>query len=162
VGGPSGGFDAPHIAQVSCRPGGSGVGSKCEPPVQQETSNVTEKEVLDAANSGGVKLCFTFQLGRQTSVVWEARLYHGSLYLKPGESLPEGSKDAFVALLEYAEEYLLCKHIIVCFRKSLVKKALIRTFMFLGFTLLPPHHPKSPAGDYIALLYTVEDTDEFE
>jgi len=87
-------------------------------------------------------------------------LYGKSLYLKPGETLPDGSKEAFVALLEYAEEHLKCKHIYVCFVKAAVTKALIRTFMFLGFTLLPPQHPKSPAGDFISLLYTVEEDEE--
>jgi len=164
VGGPSGGFDAPHIARVSSRPGGSGVGQLAEPPAQQQLSTVSEEEVLAAANCGGAWLSFNIQLCRQTNVVWQARLLDRTLYLSPGESLPEGSKDAFVAFLEYAEETLKCQHIIVCFRKSAVTKALIRTFMFLGFTPLPPQHPKSPSGDHFALLYTVdeEETDPFE
>jgi len=131
------------------------VGSLAEPPVQDDS--VTESEVREAAGNGGVRLSFTFQLCQQTRVVWQAMLNGGSLYLKPGESLPDGSKEAFVALLEYAEDYLKCQQIFVCFRKIAVTKALIRTFMFLGFTLLPPQHPKAPTEDYVSLLYTVED-----
>lgn len=135
------------------------MGLMAEPPVQDETctSVPRETEVLEAAECGGARLSFTFQLCQQTTVVWQAMLYSKSLYLKPGESLPDGSKEAFVSLLEYAEEFLKCQHIFVCFRKPAVTKALIRTFMFLGFTLLPPKHPKSPPGDFISLLYTVEE-----
>jgi len=131
------------------------VGPTAEPPVQE--NSVPEREVLEAAECGGVRLSFTFQLCQQTTVEWQAMLYGKSLYLKPGETLPDGSKEAFVALLEFAEENLKCKHLFVCFAKATVTKALIRTFMYLGFELLPPTHPKSPAGDFISLLYTVEE-----
>ena len=40
------------------------------------------------------------------------------LYLKPGDTLPDGSKEAFVALLQYAEEVLKCSHIYACFKRS--------------------------------------------
>lgn len=136
------------------------MGQVAEPPAQQQESLVTEEEVLAAANCEGASLSFTFQLCQQTSVEWQAKLHADNLYLTPGESLPDGSKDAFVALLEYAEEILKCQHIIVCFRKSAVTKALIRTFMFLGLTLLPPDHPNKPPGDILALLYTVEEGDD--
>lgn len=52
---------------------------------------------------------------------------------------PVGSKEGFLAMLEYAEEYLNVSHIIVCFAKNHPERnVLVRGFMFLGFTLLPP------------------------
>lgn len=65
---------------------------------------------------------FTFQLCEQTVVVWQAVLYKSCLYLKIGDSLPEGSKDAFVALLDYTEEHLKCEHIFACFKKGSVSQ----------------------------------------
>ena len=42
----------------------------------------------------------------------------------------------------------------------LLSAALVRTFMFLGFVAVPPQHPLAPRGDYLSLLYTVDDADE--
>ena len=55
-----------------------------------------------------------------------------------------GSKEAFVSLLEYAEEVLECSDVIVCFQKcqssnTNYKKA-IRNFQFLGFQPLTPEY----------------------
>jgi len=124
-------------------------------------SNIA-KTVLRAANgSTGVRLIFRFQLCEQTSVQWRAVLVQRSLYLRPGVSLPDGSKESFVALLEYAEECLQCKHIFVCLNKGAVDcAAMVRTFMFLGFVVVPPNHPSTPANnDYFTLLYTVDEED---
>lgn len=52
---------------------------------------------------------------------------------------PVGSKEGFLAMLEYAEEYLNVSHIIVCFAKNHPERnVLVRGFMFLGFSLQPP------------------------
>lgn len=144
---------------------GSGVGFLGEPPV---VCNCEDKqpnsvgEISSAAAHNGARISFRFQLCEQTAVVWHAVLYKSTLYLKPGESLPDGSKDAFVSLLEYTEEYLKCKQIFVCLKKDLFDRAaLVRTFMFLGFLVVPPNHPMAPGGDYLSLLYTIEeDSDE--
>jgi len=161
TGGPSGGFDAPHAAYVSYKEG-SGVGSLGAPPVVNDSCHqqVSENELRSAAENGGARVRFTFHLCQETAVSWETLLLGKTLYLKPGEALPEGSKEAFVALLEYAEEYLECGQILVSFRKDRVSRAMVRTFMFLGFTVLPPGFPKAPPGDFLSLLYTVDDTAE--
>jgi hypothetical protein len=60
-----------------------------------------------------------------------------------------GSKEAFVSLLEYAEEQtakevLECSDVIVCFQKCQSSntnyKTAIRNFLFLGFQPLAPGH----------------------
>jgi len=52
---------------------------------------------------------------------------------------PVGSKEGFLAMLEYAEDYLNVSHIIVCFAKNHPERnVLVRGFMFLGFSLQPP------------------------
>lgn len=143
------------------------MGSLGEPPVasQQDQSSrpdnaMLKNALLDAANGRGARILFQFALCEQTTVQWEAVLYKRCLYLRPGDgtTLPDGSKEAFVALLEYTEEFLQCSHIIVCFKKDSVDRAaLVRTFMFLGFVVVHPNHPLSPRGNFLSLLYTVED-----
>jgi len=54
---------------------------------------------------------------------WDAVLWHGRLYFIVSEKqLLRGSKEAFVSLLEYAEDTLHCKHVIICVVKP--KKAI--------------------------------------
>lgn len=79
-----------------------------------------------------------------TSTQWAAILWHGDLYLSvPNGIAIERSKEAFVSLLELAEEQLGCKSIVVCFSKSRPERnTLMRMFMFLGFVLLAPNHAK--------------------
>ncbi|XP_047735923.1 ornithine decarboxylase antizyme 2 [Hyalella azteca] len=168
VGDVSGGFDAPHTANVSYNTEGSGVGSLVEPPVAEQkdgNSNgfaVSESELLAVAGRGkGARLRFSFQLCEQTAVVWEAVLFKRCLYLQPGDSLPDGSKEAFVALLEFTEVHLQCRNIIVCLNKQARNRAcLVRTFMFLGFAVVPPGHPLAPKGEYLSLLYSLDEDDE--
>ena len=64
-----------------------------------------------------------------------------------------GSKEAFVSLLEYAEEQtakevLECSDVIVCFQKcqSSNTKTAIRNFLFLGFQPLAPGHEYLPTN----------------
>lgn len=74
-------------------------------------------EVVSAAQSGCAHLSFEFQLAEQTTVVWETVVVGRRLYLSIVH-LPEGSKEAFVSLLEYAEEVLGCSHVLICFKKD--------------------------------------------
>jgi hypothetical protein len=64
-----------------------------------------------------------------------------------------------VSLLEYAEESLRCGKVIVCFAKSRPdRETLIRTFMFLGFTLVAPGtHQLAVSGDLMYLAYAIDD-----
>ncbi|CAL1686072.1 unnamed protein product [Lasius platythorax] len=123
---------------------------------------VQEDELLKAVRSNEpLRLTFTLHLTESTSVEWETVAWRRCLYIRvPSCLLPEGSKEGFVSLLEYAEETLRCTNIIVCLRKDRSDRAmLVRTFMFLGFTVLPPTHalvpPGSDAGN-LYMLYAIE------
>jgi len=153
-----GGFDAPHAAYVSTSAEGSGVGKPSEPPVAgTRCKPVSGTEVVSAAQSGCVHISFEFQLAEQTMVVWETVVVERRLYLSIVH-LPEGSKEAFVSLLEYAEEVLGCSHVLICFKKDRNDRAmLIRTFMFLGFEAIPPGHSMAPSNnDHFYMLYEIE------
>ncbi len=81
---------------------------------------------------------------------WDAIVLKGRLYVLVDVSQmnDSGSKEAFVALLEYAEEVLECSHVIVCFEKSHSShtKSAIRNFLFLGFHPLAPGHEFLPTN----------------
>lgn len=123
---------------------------------------VTEKELLEAAEQhSSLRLTFLLRLTQNTEVSWETVLWQHRLYIQvPSYLVPEGSKEGFVSLLEYAEEVLKCTHIIVCFKKERNDRALlVRTFMFLGFTTLPPGHQLIPSTTdtcNLYMLYSIE------
>ena len=81
---------------------------------------------------------------------WDAIVVKGRLYVLVDVSQmnDSGSKEAFVSLLEYAEEVLECSHVIVCFEKcqSSNTKTAIRNFLFLGFQPLAPGHEYLPTN----------------
>lgn len=87
---------------------------------------------------------------------WEAILYNNNLYLQiPAGVLFETSKEAFVNLLEYAEEELKCQNVVICLDKNSVEKLnnLIRMFMYFGFSALSPSHPLTPKNASDNLLF---------
>lgn len=153
--------DAPHAANVSLPIAeGSGVGKLKVPPVIQN-HQVTREDLTRQSYQNTIFLTFQFQISECTDTKWEAGLCQGRLYVQvPGGMLPEGSKETFVCLLEYAEEHLHCTHIVICFNKNRSERAvLIRTFMFLGFITLAPGHQLAPYGasvDMLYMAYTVE------
>jgi len=133
------------------------------PPVEDERNVVSVEEVVGAGQSGGARLELMLQLGAHTTVTWKALLVGGALYLRPAHTLPDGSKEAFVALLEYAEEHLKCECIYVCFRKTALPKALVRTFQFLGFSVVAPDDGRAPpSSQFLSLVYTIADDDDDE
>ncbi|KAH0553581.1 hypothetical protein KQX54_002466 [Cotesia glomerata] len=132
---------------------------------QQQYYSITlgEDELLKAVKTNeSVRLVFTLHLTETTSVEWETIIWRGTLYIRvPSCLLPEGSKEGFVSLLEYAEETLHCSNVVICLRKDRTDRAmLVRTFMFLGFTVLPPNHslvpPNCDPGN-LYMLYTVDE-----
>jgi ornithine decarboxylase antizyme 1 len=111
---------------------------------------------------GGVdavlNLCFQIRLIGQ-EVTWETLLIGKTLFIEiPADILPEGSKESFVTLLEYAEEVLSCSHVIVCFKKNRGDRAsLVRTFMFLGFVpVAPGTHRLAVNSDLMYLAYNIQ------
>jgi hypothetical protein len=172
--------DVPHAVNASARKTeGSGVGVTKEPPVSvraPETSvgrqrvvgggtvgstaatTVSGHGTIVAGSDNVSSLCFSIRLIGQ-EVIWETLLIGRTLFIEiPADILPEGSKESFVTVLEYAEEVLCCSHVIVCFKKNRVDRAsLIRTFMFLGFVLVAPgSHQLAVSGDLMYLAYTIE------
>jgi len=93
-----------------------------------------------------------------TRTTWDAVLWQDRLYVNVTSSqLAEGSKRAFVSLLEYAEEELEVTHVVACLdRLHHDNKNVIRNFLFLGFQPIAPGHefiPNNP--NVVCFLYTI-------
>jgi ornithine decarboxylase antizyme 1 len=155
--------DVPHADNVSGRKTeGNGVGFVKEPPVsvkglESGGQGVTSRS-LTALNSGVSHLCFDVTLVG-VRVKWDTLLIGKTLFIEiPGDILPEGSKESFIAVLEHAEEALGCSKVIVCFNKKRDdRECLIRTFMFLGFVLVAPGtHQLAVSGDLMYLAYSID------
>lgn len=164
--------DVPHAVNATGRKTeGSGVGVTKEPPVSAralETVNVDCRlrgingSPSAVPSCGGadtvLNLCFQIRLIGQ-EVTWETLLIGKTLFIEiPADILPEGSKESFVTLLEYAEEVLSCSHVIVCFKKNRGDRAsLVRTFMFLGFVpVAPGMHRLAVNSDLMYLAYNIQ------
>jgi len=109
-----------------------------------------------------IKISFRYPLTKKTTLTWDTCLIKNNLYIEiPHGCLPDASKEAFVSLLEYAEEDLQCHHAVVCFKKDRADRAiLIRTFMFLGFYLVPPGNELAlaPAAEleHVFMVYKID------
>jgi len=152
--------DEPHAVQVSLNKAeGNGVGVSTEPPVAAKgLENVNALAQAQTASS----LCFKISLADQLQVMWETLLIGQKLYVEvPDGLLPDGSKESFVTLLEYAEEVLKVSHVLVCFKNQRKDRAsLVRTFMFLGFCVAAPSNPMVPyTKDHMFMAYTIEADD---
>ncbi|GBM96153.1 Ornithine decarboxylase antizyme 1 [Araneus ventricosus] len=140
---------------------GSGVGKFKEPPVTESVS-VKWDEVTKDSLDGAVVLTFNFHLTDSKVAVWSSVLWKRRLYIQVPESgMCDGSKESFLTLLEFAEDELQCSHVIVCFNKNRRDKvALVRTFMFLGFSMLAPGHKLAPSNaseDTLCMIYIIEE-----
>jgi ornithine decarboxylase antizyme 1 len=154
--------DVPHAVNASARKTeGSGVGVTTEPPV---CARDTVTATFGGKNAGDVsQLSFEVRLVGRQPVTWETLFVNQTLFIEiPTDVLPDGSKESFVTLLEYAEEVLACDHIIVCFRKNRNDRAiLVKTFMFLGFVpLAPGSHRLAVSSDLLYMAYEVHPEDD--
>jgi len=140
------------------------VGVSTQPPVRTtQSGNLNSLVRRNAAPTSN--LCFEISLTDNIQVTWETVLVDRKLFVEvPSGILPDGSKESFVTLLEYAEDHLKCDHVIVCFKKNRADRAcLVRTFMFLGFCAVPPGDQRVPiCGDLLFMAYVIDNDDEDE
>lgn len=101
---------------------------------------------FSAAGLGGVRTTWD-------AVLWQERLY---VSVTSGQ-LADGSKRAFVSLLEYAEEELGVSHVVACLdRHHHDNKNVIRNFLFLGFQAIASGHEFLPSNpNVVCFLYTI-------
>lgn len=149
----------PHAANMSSSLAeGSGVGKFKEPPVVADAGYMVN-ELNNLGSQETAVLVFKLRLTENMEVRWETLMHDHKLYIQiPNGILPDGSKEGFVSLLEYAEEVLKCSHVVVFFKKDRNDRAcLVRTFMFLGFMALAPGHELCPTtDDSLFMAYIIE------
>ncbi len=126
-------------------------------------SNNSSTEFIDfdeiADNPDSLLLSFRCPLSDEKEVEWKTLLVNGVLYVDvPTSILPDGSRDSFVSLLEFAEEKLECEKVYVCFKRNRAdRNSLMRVFMFLGFAVVPPDCKEVPQNDEImSMVYNIE------
>jgi ornithine decarboxylase antizyme 1 len=102
---------------------------------------------------------FKSSLSDEKEILWKTLLINGNLYVDiPSNILPDGSRDSFVSLLEFAEDQLDCSRVFVCMKKDRTdRSSLMRVFMFLGFKVVNPSNRLVPQNEEIlSMMYTIE------
>jgi len=133
-----------------------------EPPVVLKNgASIAELTRDDLALGSEVGLEFVFDVGDDDfDVRWDVTMFpEGRILVHvPKAALPEGSKESFVRLLEFAEEDLRCREVFVEINKDRPDRAqLIRAFMYFGFAMLPPNASSIPVDqDAVAMVYRIE------
>ncbi|XP_037121913.1 LOW QUALITY PROTEIN: ornithine decarboxylase antizyme 1b [Syngnathus acus] len=148
-------------------PGGRGNGTRDHAPAARLLHSDLKLTVSEEPASSGCPRILHFQshLTVTKAVQWDAVVSSSALFVEiPLEPLPEGSKESFAALLEYAEEHLKVASVFVCFYKNRDDRAkLVRTFSFLGFELVKPGHalvPPRPDVLFMAYNFDRDSSDE--
>lgn len=123
--------------------------------------NQLENELATIDEDQPVRLSITLSVPPVLEARWQTVFWRQRLYVQvPDGLLPDGSKEGFVSLLEFAEETLQASHVVISLRKSRVDRAsLVRTFMFLGFAAIAPGSDIIPARgdqDHLYLAYAIE------
>jgi len=118
----------------------------------------TLPETPDPAEDKAVKISFSAAGLGGVRTTWDAVLWQERLYVSvTSGQLADGSKRAFVSLLEYAEEELGVSHVVACLdRHHNDNKNVIRNFLFLGFQSIAPGHRFLPSNpNVVCFLYTI-------
>jgi ornithine decarboxylase antizyme 1 len=158
-------FITPHYRRLSRTSTTTSSSSSSESSNIHNNNNNNNKptEFIDfdeiADNPDSLLLSFKCPLSDEKEVEWKTLLVNGVLYVDiPTSVLSEGSRDSFVSLLEFAEEKLECEKVFVCFKRNRPDRtALMRVFMFLGFTVVPPDNKQVPQNDDImSMVYNIE------
>jgi len=113
---------------------------------------------LDNDPDTAVKISFSAAGLGGVRTNWDAVLWQETLYVSVTASqLADGSKRAFVSLLEYAEEELGVSNVVACLDKlHHDNKNVIRNFLFLGFQPLAPGHEYHPSNpNVVCFLYSI-------
>jgi len=136
-----------RVSSVLTEEEGSGLGKYKAPPSIVE---LTKLSLQDA-----IRLTLNITLIEQQDVIWDAILWREVLFIRiPSGISLDNSKEAFISLLEFAEEELQCKQVTVYFDKNRNDRPiLVRLFNFIGFSILPPNHSSSPNDASEDLLY---------
>lgn len=130
------------------------------PPLDNEHREAVIRKILERKDKQPVKIEFKIYLTENTVLRWEAVVKGTTMYLRVPGVVAAGSKESFMLLLDFAEERLGCDSCIICVLKTRPDRAtLLRTFMFMGFQLLPPRAPAAADidnPDYIFLHYNMQ------
>ncbi|XP_063544709.1 LOW QUALITY PROTEIN: ornithine decarboxylase antizyme [Cydia strobilella] len=131
------------------------------PALQTQHQQAVVNKILERKDRQPVKIDFKIFLTENTVTRWEAVVQGNTMFLRLPGVLQAGSKESFMLLLDFAEERLHVAHCIICVLKSRGDRAtLLRTFMFMGFSPLPPTAPLLPPDvanpDYMFLHYNMQ------
>uniref|UniRef100_A0A9J8A1D9 Ornithine decarboxylase antizyme 2-like n=1 Tax=Cyprinus carpio carpio TaxID=630221 RepID=A0A9J8A1D9_CYPCA len=146
-------------------PGGRGNGARDHAstaalPPQQLYSDRKLTVTEEPAGAGRPRILhFQSRPTVSRAIKWEAVLRGPALFVElPCEPFPEGSKESFVSLLEFAEEHLKVDSVFVCFYKNRDDRVkLVRTFSFLGFEIVKPGHALVPTRpDVLFMAYNFD------
>ncbi|CAH0716998.1 unnamed protein product, partial [Brenthis ino] len=130
------------------------------PALQPSAREAVINKILERKDKQPVKIDLKIFLTENVITRWEAVVKGSTIYLRMPGVLQSGSKESFILLLDFAEEKLGCTNCIICVLKSRSDRAtVLRTFMFMGFQMLPPTSPlmqdiNNP--EYMFLHYNME------
>ncbi|KAI7796254.1 ornithine decarboxylase antizyme 1b, partial [Triplophysa rosa] len=157
--------DAPHPPLKI--PGGRGNGARDHTSTAQQLYSDRKLTVTEEPAGAGRPriLHFRSQPTVSCTIQWEAVLRGEGLFVEiPCDPFPEGSKESFISLLEFAEEHLKVGSVFVCFYKKREDRVkLVRAFSFLGFEMVKPGHalvPSRPDVLFMAYNFDRDSSDE--
>ncbi|CAG0886303.1 unnamed protein product [Cyprideis torosa] len=113
----------------------------CDRSFWRSSPSPSEEDKSD--DGGAYPVTFDLNITAHHHVTWNGVL-DGKRLILPlheagGNSIAASSKEGFVSLLEFAEEELGCEHIVIIIPKRAKERgSLVKTFMFMGFTMLTP------------------------